>query len=43
MICDRLKDGQGVAVDAAEGERLMAEAVALGFDVAAATAANQGP
>ena len=43
MICNRLKDGQGVAVDAAEGERLMAEAVALGFAVAAATAANQGP
>ena len=36
----RLKHGQGVPVDDAEGERLTAEAVALGFDVEAAKAAS---
>jgi hypothetical protein len=36
----RLKHGQGVPMDDAEGERLTAEAIALGFDVEAAKAAS---
>jgi hypothetical protein len=35
-----MKNGQGVPLDDAEGERLMAEAVALGFDAEAAKAAS---
>jgi len=34
-----LKNGAGVAKDDVEGERLMAEAVKLGFDAEAANAA----
>ena len=40
--CCRLKNGQGVPLDDAEGERLMAEAVALGFDAEAAAKAAPG-
>jgi hypothetical protein len=37
-----MKNGQGVPLDDAEGERLMAEAVALGFDADAAAKAAPG-
>ena len=40
--CCRMKNGQGVPLDDAEGERLMAEAVALGFDAEAAAKAAPG-
>jgi hypothetical protein len=39
-FCLRLKHGEGVPSDDAEGERLIAEAVALGFDLEAARAAS---